>query len=286
MSSEISPKTKLLGVIGNPIEHSMSPAMHNAAIQALHLDYRYLAFQVLPERLQEAIQGMRALNISGLNITIPHKEKVMPYLDEIEETAAKIGAINTIKNVKGRLIGRNTDGEGAIAAIKGVGWKLDRSNVVIIGSGGAARAISFVLAKLVPRIIILYQIKDQAEKLVAELEKQSKATVIGAPLDEDCTGREIQEADIMINATPVGMFPNLDKSVISKKCLHSDLNVFDIVYNPLQTQLLKDAKEIGCATLSGINMLVNQGALAFEWWTGVVPDKEIMKQAAIKALGL
>ncbi len=276
----------MLGVIGNPIEHSMSPAMHNAAIQALKLDYRYLAFQVLPERLQDAIQGMRALGISGLNVTIPHKEKAIPFLDEIEETAAKIGAINTIKNDKGLLIGRNTDGEGAIAAIQAAGWGLDRSNVVIIGSGGAARAIAYNLAKIVPRIIILYQIKEQADKLVADLEKHSKATIINAPLDEDCTGREIQEADLLIHATPVGMHPNVNKSVLSKKCLHSDLNVFDIVYNPLQTQLLKDAKEAGCATLGGIDMLVNQGALSFEWWTGVAPNKALMKQAAIKALGL
>jgi shikimate dehydrogenase len=260
--------------------------MHNAAIQALNLDYCYLAFQVPVERLQDAIQGMRGLGITGLNITIPHKEKVMPFLDEIDETAAKIGAINTIKNEKGRLIGRNTDGEGAIAAIKAAGWRLDRSNVVIIGSGGAARAIAFTLANQVPRIIILYQIKEQASKLVADLEKHSKATIIEAPLDEDCTGREIQEADLLIHATPVGMYPNVNKSVVPKKCLHCELNVFDIVYNPLQTQLLKDAKEAGCPTLGGINMLVNQGALAFEWWTGIAPNKDLMKQAAIKALGL
>jgi len=286
MSPEISSKTKVLGVIGSPIEHSVSPVMHNAAIQGLKLDYRYLAFHVPLEHLPSAIDGIRGLGIVGINVTIPHKENVMKYLDEIDEKAARIGAVNTIKNVNGRLIGRNTDAEGAIEAIKTAGWKLDRSNVVIIGAGGAARAIAFALAREVPRIVILNIDENQAKKLATDLEEFTKTTIIYCLLEEESTRREVLEADLLIHATSIGMYPNVQQSLVPKKCLHSDLHVFDIVYNPLQTQLLKDAKEAGCPTLGGIDMLVNQGALAFEWWTGVAPNKELMKQAAIKALGL
>ncbi|OLS13415.1 MAG: shikimate dehydrogenase [Promethearchaeota archaeon CR_4] len=283
---EISSKTKVLGIIGSPIEHSMSPVMHNAALQGLNLDYRYLAFHVPLERLSSAIDGIRGLGIVGVNVTIPHKENVMKLLDEIDEKAIKIGAVNTIKNVCGRLIGRNTDAEGAMEAIKNVGWKLDRSNVVIIGAGGAARAIAFALAREVPRIVILNIEENQARKLTTDLEAFTKTTIMHYLLDEERTQHEVLEADLLIHATSIGMHPNVEQSLVPKKCLHSDLHVFDIVYNPLETKLLKDAREAGCPTLGGIDMLVNQGALAFKWWTGVTPDKELMKQAAIKALGL
>ncbi|HMF33929.1 MAG TPA: shikimate dehydrogenase, partial [Candidatus Lokiarchaeia archaeon] len=242
----ITSKTQILGVIGSPIEHSVSPVMHNAAIEDLGIDFRYFAFHVPVGRLEEAIKGVRALGFAGINVTIPHKENVIGFLDEMDDTARRIGACNTIKNDDGFLTGRNTDGEGAIQAIRAAGWKLERNNVVVIGAGGAARAITYFLAKEVSRIVIMDIDKKRAKKLAAELEKVSRTTVIDSPVNDECLDREIAEADLLINATPMGMFPNVDQTPLPKKCLHEELHVFDIVYNPLETKLIQDAKEAGC----------------------------------------
>lgn len=282
----VTARTKILCVIGHPIEHSMSPIMHNAAIKDLGLDYLYIAFDIPPNRLKEAIKGLKTLNIRGINVTLPYKEKVMKFVDKVDEIAQKIGAINTIKNEDGLLIGRNTDAEGANKALFDAGCEITGKNVVLIGAGGAAKAISYSLASATNKITIINRSEDRAKKLVSELKNKIDINVENKKYDEIILKEEISNADILINATPIGMFPMIDISPVSKKILHKDLFVFDLIYNPLETQLIKDSKEIGCQTLSGLDMLVNQGALAFEWWTKKKPNLELMKLKIIEYLGI
>ena len=282
----VTARTKILCVIGHPIEHSMSPIMHNAAIKDLGLDYLYIAFDIPPNRLKEAIKGLKTLNIRGINVTLPYKEKVMKFVDKVDEIAQKIGAINTIKNEDGLLIGRNTDAEGANKALFDAGCEITGKNVVLIVAGGAAKAISYSLASATNKITIINRSEDRAKKLVSELKNKIDINVENKKYDEIILKEEISNADILINATPIGMFPMIDISPVSKKILHKDLFVFDLIYNPLETQLIKDSKEIGCQTLSGLDMLVNQGALAFEWWTKKKPNLELMKLKIIEYLGI
>ncbi len=282
----VTARTKILCVIGHPIEHSMSPIMHNAAIQDLGLDYLYIAFDIPPNRLKEAIKGLKTLNIRGINVTLPYKEKVMKFVDKVDQTAQNIGAINTIKNENGLLIGRNTDAEGANKALLDARCKIIGKNVVLIGAGGAAKAISYSLASDINKITIINRSEDRARKLVNELKNKRDINIESKKYNEIILKEEISNADILINATPIGMFPMMDISPVSKKILHKDLFVFDLIYNPLETQLIKDSKEIGCQTLSGLDMLVNQGALAFEWWTKKKPNLELMKLKIIEYLGI
>lgn len=282
----VTARTKILCVIGHPIEHSMSPIMHNAAIQDLGLDYLYIGFDIPPNRLKEAIKGLKTLNIRGINVTLPYKEKVMKFVDKVDQTAQNIGAINTIKNENGLLIGRNTDAEGANKALLDARCKIIGKNVVLIGAGGAAKAISYSLASDINKITIINRSEDRARKLVNELKNKRDINIESKKYNEIILKEEISNADILINATPIGMFPMMDISPVSKKILHKDLFVFDLIYNPLETQLIKDSKEIGCQTLSGLDMLVNQGALAFEWWTKKKPNLELMKLKIIEYLGI
>ncbi len=282
----ITARTKILCVIGHPIKHSMSPIMHNAAIQDLGLDYLYIGFDVPSNKLKEAIKGLKTLNIQGINVTLPHKEKAIKFIDKVDEIAQKIGAINTIKNEDGFLIGRNTDAEGAKKALLDAGCEITGKNVVLIGAGGAAKAISYSLASDTNKTTIINRSEDRAKKLVRELKSKMDLNIEFKKYSEIILKEEIINADILINATPVGMFSTIDISPVSKKALHRDLFVFDLIYNPLETQLIKDSKEIGCQTLSGLDMLVNQGALAFEWWTNRKPNLELMKLRIIEYLGM
>ncbi|MGB5913200.1 MAG: shikimate dehydrogenase [Promethearchaeia archaeon] len=282
----VTARTKILCVIGHPIEHSMSPIMHNAAIQDLGLDYLYIAFDVAPNKLKEAIKGLKTLNIKGINVTLPHKENAIKFIDKVDELAQKIGAINTIKNEGGFLIGRNTDVEGANKALIDAGCETAGKNIVVIGAGGATKAVLYSLASDTNKITIINRSEDRAKILVSEMNSKIDINIESKRYSEIILKEEISNADILINATPVGMFPTIDISPVSKKILHSDLFVFDLIYNPLETQLIKDSKEIGCQTLSGLDMLVNQGALAFEWWTNRKPNLELMKLKIIKYLGM
>ncbi len=273
----INSETNILCLIGHPIKHSMSPIMHNVALQNLGLNYVYLAFDITPDRLKNAINSFKTLDIKGINVTIPHKETIIQYLDEIEPSAEKIGAINSIKNEDGRLIGKNTDTIGAKLALKDTGFKLKSKNVMIIGAGGAAKAISYSLGEEIDQVLILNRTKSRALKLAEIIAENYNLKVEGKELTNAILKKEIENIDLLINTTPIGMYPNIDNSPIQKEFIHEDLFVFDIIYNPLETKLIKDAKDIGCKTLGGLDMLINQGALAFEWWTGKKPNKILMK---------
>lgn len=281
---QINARTKLLCVIGHPIEHSMSPVMHNAALKELSLNFKYLAIDVPPEDLEKAVIGFKKHDMKGINVTIPHKEKIMEYLDKIEPLAEKIGAVNTIKNVNGKLIGKNTDAIGAKKALIDAGFEFMGKKALIIGAGGAARAISFALSEEIDELFICNRTKKRAIKLAKDLEDSTKITATGRNLSKKALKLLIDKVAILINTTPLGMYPHVGISPIPRELLADHLFVYDIIYNPLKTQLLKDASEIGCKTLNGIDMFINQGALAFEWWTDMKPNINTMKEKIIELL--
>ncbi len=282
----ISGKTRVCGVIGDPIEHTMSPVMHNAAFKELGIDYLYLPFRVKKEQLSKAVEGMRALNIRGLNVTIPHKVAIIPFLDELDPLAEKVGAVNTIVNDGGVLTGYNTDATGFLQALLERKVEPDGKNMVILGAGGASRAISFILAERGANLVILNrQLElDWAEALARQISQVLKKEVKALELGENNLATVLDGADILINATSVGMNPNIDETPVPGRLLKPGLIVFDIVYNPIKTRLLREAGEAGAETISGLDMLVWQGALAFEKWTGRKAPVDLMKKEAIKVL--
>ncbi len=282
----ISSKTRICGLIGDPIEHSLSPAMHNAAFGSLGLDYIYLPFEVTAENLAKAVDGARTLNIKGLNVTIPHKVAVMPLLDEVEPLAERIGAVNTIVNDKGRLKGYNTDAGGFLKTLLEKGIEPEGKEVVVLGAGGASRAISFTLADRGTEIVILNRKleMDWAKELASAISRFAKNEVKALELNEKNLLLVMETADILVNATSVGMSPLIKQSPVPAKILKPELTVFDVVYNPLKTRLLSEAETAGARAISGIDMLVWQGALAFELWTGIKAPVDIMKTKVVEAL--
>ena len=278
--------TKTFCIFGYPVEHSMSPTMWNPALKELGLDYVYIAFEVHPDNLEKAVDAVRVLDIKGLNVTIPHKEAIIPFLDEIEDVALKIGAINTIKNEDGYLRAKNTDAGGAKKSLLDAGCTISGKSIVIIGSGGVTRAIAFILADEAERITLTDIIEDKAVNLAKEIKEKTDANIIGKLSINKVLKEEIAKADILINATPIGMYPKPNSSPVPMEYLHSNLFVFDVIYNPLETVLMKEAAEIGCKTLGGLDMLINQGILAFEWLTGKTPNKALMKNKIIEFLGI
>jgi len=281
---EFSSKTKLCGLIGDPIEHSVSPQMFNAAFKATGLDLFYVAMRVDRRRLASAIEGMRALKIHGMNVTIPHKVNVVKYLDHVKSNARAIRAVNTILNQNGKLEGFNTDGIGAARAIEESETSLEGSNTVLIGSGGAARAIAFTLSGRVGKLTILNRHKDKARKLAAELLRKKRTKVHSGGLHEEGLKQTLADAKILVNATSVGMSPNGDDSILDESLLKPDMVVFDIVYNPLETRLLKIAAKVGAKTVNGVGMLVHQGAEAFKIWTGEDAPVELMRKVVLEEL--
>jgi shikimate dehydrogenase len=286
VSSIISGKTKVCGVIGDPIEHTMSPVIHNAAFKKLGLDYLYVPFRVRKEELGQAVAGIRALNIRGLNVTIPHKVTVMPMLDGLDPLAEKIGAVNTIVNNDGDLRGYNTDAAGFLQALLERGVEPEGKNTVMLGAGGASRAISYILAERGAHLVILNrQLElDWAEELAWRISHDFGEEVRALELNEGNLSVALEGADILVNATSVGMSPNSEESLVPAPLLGAGLAVFDIVYNPMQTRLLREAEAVGARTISGVDMLVWQGALAFEKWTGQSAPLDLMRREAIKAL--
>ena len=282
----ISGKTRICGLLGAPVEHSVSPAMHNAAFSSLGLDYIYLPFRVEKEQLAKAIEGVRAFNMRGLNVTIPHKVAVIPLLDELEPLAERIGAVNTIVNDNSHLRGYNTDASGFLKTLLERGIEPGGKKVVILGAGGASRAISFTLAERDAELVILNRKleMDWAVELASNISRFLDKEVKALELNEQNLSAVLENADILVNATSVGMSPNSDETPVPAKLLKAGLVVFDIVYNPIKTRLLTEAEVAGAETIDGLDMLVWQGALAFEMWTGVKAPVGIMKAEAIKVL--
>lgn len=274
---EIDAHTKLCAVIGNPVEHSLSPAIHNAAFQKLGLNYVYLAFRV--GDVSNAIKGMRAFeNMRGFSVTIPHKVAVLPYLDEIETTAQHIGSVNTIVIDRGKLSGYNTDASGALRALQEAQVTLKGRRVLMLGSGGAARAVAFGLGDSgLERLTILGIEEMERRRLTGDLRSKTPLTVEEGTIDDATLRKATKNADVLIHCTPLGMSPRVEETCVPAACLHSSLTVMDIVYNPLETRLLQEARMAGCRTIPGIEMFLNQAVAQFELWTQQPAPKDIMR---------
>lgn len=275
---DINAHTQFCGVIGNPVEHSLSPAIHNAAFQELGLNFVYLAFRV--EAIGDAIKGLRALgNFRGASVTIPHKVAAVPFLDSVEPTARHIGAINTIVAEGGTLTGYNTDATGALRALREGGVALKGRQVVMLGSGGAARAIAFALGTEagIDRLTLLGIDERERIALAQDLQSKTGLAVQALPLDEAILRQALPEAQVLIHCTPMGMSPNVQGTAVPATLLHAGLTVMDIVYNPRDTQLLKDAKAAGCRTVPGLEMFLHQAATQFELWTNQAAPTDVMR---------
>jgi shikimate dehydrogenase len=280
-----SSKTQLCAVIGNPLGHTLSPAIHNAAFQALGLDFVYLAFPV--EDVKGALSGMRAIeNFRGMSVTIPHKTEVMKYLDEIADVDRSIGSINTVIHENGKLIGLGTDGTGALKALLDNGATVDGKNVLMLGAGGASRAISFTLARntRLAELSILDINAPLLQGLKADLAAGTDAVITTGVMNGSVLAAAMEKADIIINCTPIGMHPKVDASLIPPELFRPGQVVFDIVYNPLETKLLTEARARGLTVIPGVEMFLNQAVLQFERFTGREAPVEVMRRVVMEHL--
>jgi shikimate dehydrogenase len=282
----ITTRTRICSLFGDPVEHSVSPAMHNAAFKERKLDFIYLPFRIRETELGKAADMARTLNMKGFNVTIPHKVKIIPYLDELDPLAKNIGAVNTVVNSDGILRGYNTDASGFLQALLAKGVKPKGKEVVVLGAGGASRAISFILAKEGAHLVILNRLVEfeWAVALASHISHHFSNEVKAFEMNKVNLKTVLGKADILINATSVGMNPERGATPVAADLLKVELTVFDIVYNPLKTRLLKEAEAAGARTISGLDMLVWQGAMAFEMWSGVTAPFELMKEEARKVL--
>ena len=281
---DISGKTQVCGVIGDPIEHTLSPILHNVAFEALELDYVFLAFKVKPAEVGNAVSGMRALTIHRLNVTMPHKNAVVKYLDEVDPAGKVIASVNTILNKDGRLLGFNTDGVGALNALEKNGVEPRGKKVLLLGAGGAAKAIAYTLSQEVDELVILNRTPKSAIELANLLKQKFKKKINAGELSPSAVKDNLADSEVLINATSIGMKPNDNQTLVAPEWLKPDLVVMDIVYNPLETRLVKDAKAEGAKVVSGVEMLIYQGAVSFEIWTACKAPVEVMRKAALNHL--
>ena len=281
---KIDGKSRVCAVIGNPVEHSLSPALHNAAFAKKKLNMCYVAFLV--EDLAAAMAGVKGLNLLGLSVTIPHKVAVLDYLDEVEETAERIGSVNTVLHKAGRLIGYNSDGLGAVRALREADVPLTNEKVTILGSGGAARAIAFTLGKEVAlkEMVLLGIEVEECGRLADDLEKALPFPVRWETMSIESLGRHVPDSAGLIHCTPVGMSPHEEQSVLDRQILRPGQFVFDIVYNPLKTRLLREAESVGCRIVPGVEMFIHQAVFQFELWTGEPAPVDCMRRVVMEAL--
>jgi shikimate dehydrogenase len=281
---KIDGKVRVCAVIGNPVEHSLSPVLHNAAFEEKGLNICYVAFRV--EDIAAAMTGVRGLNVLGLSVTIPHKVAILPHLDEVEETARKIGSVNTVLNKANRLIGYVSDGTGALRALREAQVELTDKKIVILGSGGAARAITFTLGKEVrlKEMVLLGIEQEECRRLWEDLRRELPFPVRWEPLDGETLAHHVPEADGLIHCTPVGMTPHTEDSLVDRELLHPGQFVFDIVYTPLKTKLLVEAESAGCRVVPGVEMFIYQAVFQFELWTGEEAPVECMREVVMESL--
>lgn len=280
----VNGETTLLGLIGWPVGHSLSPVMHNTALYLLGLNYIYVPMPVEPGRLAQAIQGLRALHCGGFNVTIPHKVAVMPFLDQLDDTAQAVGAVNTVVMRQGRLIGYNTDGAGFIRALAAAGIKVSGKRAVLLGAGGAARSILYALLVHGATATVAARQPVKAQAMVHSLGAAARKVVVCSWDDAACVAA-LSHCDLCINCTPIGMAPHVDAMPpVNLTVLPRQAVVCDVVYNPPVTALLAEAARLGYRTVPGTGMLVQQGVLAFELWTGQHGVETIMAQTVRKIL--
>jgi len=291
----IDGQTQMVGLIGWPVEHSLSPVMHNAAFDALGLNWRYVPLPVLPGRVEAAVRGLAALGFRGANVTVPHKQAVIATLDSIGDSATRLGAVNTILIERGedgstKLEGHNTDATGFIGALRMGGYEPEEGRrAVVVGAGGAARAVVFGLLRSGSgEILVLNRTFQRAETLVSDLRGFSDQgfRLHTQPLTLEILIESARRADLLVNATSVGLWPRTEISIWPESVdLPAHLTVFDLVYRPLETRLLRMARESGASAINGLGMLVRQGAVAFEMWTGEPAPVDVMRAACERVLG-
>jgi len=258
--------------------------MQNAAFSKLRIDSVYVPFRVPRTLLQDAVQGFRSQNLLGFNVTIPHKVTIVKYLDQMNHLARNIGAVNTVANINRKLVGYNTDASGAIQALKHGGVRLDDSICVILGAGGAARAIVYALAEETHRIIVLNRSLEKAHRLKEDVKRRLRREIQVDRLTRSVLGKTLPRANVLINATSVGMEGKEGTLPVEESCLRREITVFDIVYGPSETDLLRKARRSSCRTINGIEMLLHQGAAAFETWTGKKAPLNTMRDALLRAV--
>ncbi len=285
MRMQITGKTKIVGVIGDPVEHSRSPQMHNAAFAELGLDYVYVPFHIRPDELHAAIEGFKAINVVGINITIPHKQAIIPFVDEISREAELIGAVNTLIFNKGKIAGDNTDAPGFLQAMQETGLDIPKGeSAVVIGAGGSARAIVVALALAgLQSITIANRTVSKAIALASDLSERTGVRMEGMGLDNPHLPHAVATSALVVNTASASMDTS-HPPLIQTEWLNPQSIVYDIIYTPPKTRLMKAAAERGCHVIGGLGMLVHQGAIAFEKWTKIVPPIKIMRQALQNAL--
>ncbi|NLB88024.1 MAG: shikimate dehydrogenase [Syntrophomonadaceae bacterium] len=280
----INSKTKLMGIFGYPLQHSLSPIMHNKTLQKMGLNYCYVPLEVKPDDIGKAVEAIRFFDILGVNVTIPYKEKVIKYLDGLSPEAKACEAVNLIKNEGGRLVGYNTDGLGFVSGLEEAGVAI-KGNVLIIGAGGAARAVGYSLAKKVQEILFLDIDKSKAQELALFIMNQTGTKSHGLEMNQDILNELKSWADIIINSTPVGMFPKVEDTPIDNlDGVKEHVVLCDLIYNPLQTKLLAMGQEKGLYTINGLPMFIHQGALTLKILTGEDPPIAFMKEVILNQM--
>jgi shikimate dehydrogenase len=276
----IDAKTTVCAVIGHPIGHSLSPELHNAAFEHKRLPFVYVAHDVEPGAVGRALEGIRAMGYRGLSVTIPHKVEAMQAVDQVDAIAQGIGCINTVVNDAGKLLGYNSDGLGALGALRSAGADPAGKRVVLLGSGGAARAIAITLAmESAPSQMTLLGIDaSELDQLAEDVRQLGRCPVTADSLSNDRLGDALAEADVLLHCSPIGMHPKDDATLVPSSLLHPALVVFDVVYNPRRTRLLQDAAAVGCETVEGIEMFLGQAVVQFELWTGQEAPRDVMRQ--------
>lgn len=282
---EINGKTRVCGLFGYPVEHSFSPAMHNAAYEKLGLNWVYVPYGVQPDRLQQAVEGIRSLELAGVNVTVPHKQNMLPLLDEIDPAARITGAVNTVVNVRGKLHGYNTDGPGFIRSLEtGANFSPRGKSVLLVGAGGAARAVAIALALAgVDSLYITNRTPERAEGLARDVSEACQIKTHVLPGGNELPEERVAAVDLVVQTTSIGMSPRVDQAPeFPYAALNPGQLVCDLVYNPEKTQFLQRAAAQGARTLNGLGMLLYQGVLAFELWTGRPAPVDIMRETLLR----
>jgi len=278
--TRIDASFKVCALLGFPAHHSMGPAIHNTAFEQLGLPFVYVAQDVAPPDLTAAFAGVRALGYRGLSITMPHKIAALDLVDEVDATARAIGCINTVVNNGGHLVGYNSDGQGALDALARAGIAIRDRRVLVLGSGGAARAVAMTVALhgQPAELSILGVVEDELARLGRDITDKSATLVRTQKLDDGSLVPALERAEVLLHCTPVGMTPDTDRTIVPSKLLRPDLAVFDAVYNPRRTRLLKEAAALGCPVVEGMEMFLGQAMVQFSLWTGTAAPVQAMRQ--------
>ena len=282
----INGNTRLIGLLGNPVKHSISPLIQNHAFSKLNLPFVYIPLEVQKENLHTAMHALRAFGFAGANVTIPYKKDVIHYCDNISELSKLTSTVNTLYFDNEMLSGTTTDADGFFRALESMNYAIENNNVIILGNGGAARTIGFAIAKekKVTSLTIIGRNKSRVETLSSEIREKTGITITSALFDSKECNKFIKDCSLLINCTSVGLSPNFDKSPLPPDAFHKAMYVFDSIYNPAETKLLKYAKKAGCQTQNGLRMLLYQGLASFKYWTGVDANEDLFDIDELQSL--